>query len=107
MNGGPQLGDRSGVTAAPGLVEHFFRHEYGRLVALLTRKAGVQHLCGSNPKEPARSSARHTRPRLYERKFRAIPYRPDARADRGNVIKARVLNKRTHQYKVETLPEKD
>ena len=30
-----------GATTAPGLVEHFFRHEYGRLVALLTRKVGV------------------------------------------------------------------
>jgi RNA polymerase sigma-70 factor (ECF subfamily) len=29
---------------APGLVEHFFRHEYGRLVALLTRRVGVRHL---------------------------------------------------------------
>lgn len=27
-----------------GLVEHFFRHEYGRLVAILSRRAGVQHL---------------------------------------------------------------
>ena len=27
-----------------GLVEHYFRHEYGRLVALLTRRAGVRHL---------------------------------------------------------------
>jgi len=44
LNGGRELGDRSGVTAAPGLVEHFFRHEYGRLVALLTRKVGVRHL---------------------------------------------------------------
>ena len=26
------------------MVEHFFRREYGRLVALLTRKAGVQHI---------------------------------------------------------------
>ena len=33
-----------GARAAPGLVEHFFRHEYGRLVALLTRKVGVRHL---------------------------------------------------------------
>lgn len=33
-----------GVTAAPGLVEHFFRREYGRLVATLTRTAGVRHL---------------------------------------------------------------
>ena len=36
--------DRPGATAAPGLVEHFFRHEYGRLVPLLTRKVGVRHL---------------------------------------------------------------
>lgn len=26
-----------------GLVEHFFRHEYGRLVATLTRRAGLEH----------------------------------------------------------------
>jgi RNA polymerase sigma factor (sigma-70 family) len=30
--------------ATAGLVDHFFRHEYGRLVALLTRKAGVRHI---------------------------------------------------------------
>jgi RNA polymerase sigma factor (sigma-70 family) len=29
---------------APGLVEHFFRHEYGRLVAILSRRVGVQHV---------------------------------------------------------------
>jgi RNA polymerase sigma-70 factor (ECF subfamily) len=28
----------------PILVEHFFRHEYGRLVAMLSRRVGVQHL---------------------------------------------------------------
>src|SRR3954468_10671822 len=28
----------------PGLVEHFFRHEYGRLVATLSRRVGVQYL---------------------------------------------------------------
>jgi RNA polymerase sigma-70 factor (ECF subfamily) len=28
----------------PGLVEHFFRHEFGRLVAALTRIAGLHHL---------------------------------------------------------------
>ena len=28
----------------PGLVEHFFRHEYGRLVAVLVRSVGVQHI---------------------------------------------------------------
>jgi RNA polymerase sigma-70 factor (ECF subfamily) len=33
-----------GSTSAPGLVEHFFRHEYGRLVALLARRVGVRHL---------------------------------------------------------------
>ena len=29
---------------APKLVEHFFRHEHGRLVAMLARRAGVQHI---------------------------------------------------------------
>jgi RNA polymerase sigma-70 factor (ECF subfamily) len=28
----------------PKLVEHFFRHEYGRLVALLTKQFGLRHL---------------------------------------------------------------
>jgi RNA polymerase sigma factor (sigma-70 family) len=28
----------------PGLAEQFFRHEYGRLVALLCRRVGLQHL---------------------------------------------------------------
>lgn len=28
----------------PGLVEHYFRHEYGRLVALLVRRVGLHHL---------------------------------------------------------------
>lgn len=30
--------------STPELVEHFFRHEYGRLVATLSRRVGVQHL---------------------------------------------------------------
>lgn len=30
--------------SAPQLVEHFFRHEYGRLVATLSRRVGVQHI---------------------------------------------------------------
>ncbi len=30
--------------STPKLVEHFFRHEYGRLVATLTRTVGVQHI---------------------------------------------------------------
>jgi RNA polymerase sigma factor (sigma-70 family) len=41
---GPEPGDRSGPTGAPDFVEHFFRREYGRLVALLTRKAGVRNI---------------------------------------------------------------
>lgn len=28
----------------PNLADHFFRHEYGQLVAVLTRKVGAQHL---------------------------------------------------------------
>jgi len=30
--------------STPQLVEHFFRHEYGRLVATLTRRVGVQNI---------------------------------------------------------------
>src|SRR3989442_7296774 len=44
LNGGPVHGRLSRTSAAPGLVEHFFRREYGRLVALLTRKVGVRHI---------------------------------------------------------------
>jgi len=44
LTGRPETGDPPGATTAPGLVENFFRHEYGRLVALLTRKAGVRHI---------------------------------------------------------------
>lgn len=40
--GGWQRASSAAVTS--GLVEHFFRREYGRLVAVLTRKAGVRHL---------------------------------------------------------------
>jgi RNA polymerase sigma factor (sigma-70 family) len=29
---------------APGLAEHWFRHEYARVVAMLTRRVGAQHL---------------------------------------------------------------
>lgn len=36
-------GDR-GPLSTPALVEHYFRHEYGRLVALLVRRVGVSHL---------------------------------------------------------------
>lgn len=35
--------NRDALTA-PGVVEHFFRHEYGRLVATLSRRVGVRHL---------------------------------------------------------------
>jgi RNA polymerase sigma factor (sigma-70 family) len=33
-----------GPLTTPGLVEHLFRHEYGRLVAVLVRRVGVQHM---------------------------------------------------------------
>lgn len=32
------------MTEVHGMIEHFFRHEYGRLVAVLTRSLGVRHL---------------------------------------------------------------
>jgi hypothetical protein len=41
LTGGPETEDPPGATAATGLVEHFFRHEYGRMVALLTRNVGA------------------------------------------------------------------
>ncbi len=34
----------SDPAAASALVEHFFRHSYGRLVAVLTREVGVRHI---------------------------------------------------------------
>ena len=46
--GRPQFGRRSHrdphSLSAPQLVEDFFRHEYGRLVAILCRRVGVQHI---------------------------------------------------------------
>lgn len=30
--------------STPGRVQHFFRHEYGRLVAVLSRRVGVRHI---------------------------------------------------------------
>src|ERR1700730_5192808 len=42
MRGNP--GDGVLLTAALGLVDHFFRREYGRLGAILTRKVGVRHV---------------------------------------------------------------
>jgi RNA polymerase sigma-70 factor (ECF subfamily) len=39
-----QPGKNAGTSGAPRLVAHFFRHEYGRLVARLTRRAGSRHL---------------------------------------------------------------
>ena len=33
-----------GPASPPGLVEHYFRHEYGRLVAVLVRRVGLHHL---------------------------------------------------------------
>src|SRR5258707_6125724 len=40
---GPSTGSQDSF-AASGLVEHFFRREYGRLVATLTRKVGVRYV---------------------------------------------------------------
>ena len=40
---GPSTGSQDSF-AASGLVEHFFRREYGRLVAILTHKVGVRHV---------------------------------------------------------------
>ena len=36
-------GDQHALTA-PKLVEHFFRHEYARLVAVMVRRSGMQHI---------------------------------------------------------------
>jgi len=36
-------GDQHSLST-PALVEHFFRHEYGRLVAVLSRRVGVEHI---------------------------------------------------------------
>ena len=33
-----------GPASPPGLAEHYFRHEYGRLVAVLVRRVGLHHL---------------------------------------------------------------
>ena len=44
LSGGALQGSCARPSAAPGLVEHFFRREYGRLVALLARKVGVRHI---------------------------------------------------------------
>jgi RNA polymerase sigma factor (sigma-70 family) len=44
LSGGGLQGSCGRPSAAPGLVEHFFRREYGRLVALLARKFGVRHI---------------------------------------------------------------
>jgi RNA polymerase sigma factor (sigma-70 family) len=44
LTSGSANGNPPCATAAPALVEHFFRHEYGRLVAVLTRKVGVRHI---------------------------------------------------------------
>lgn len=39
-----RLDSLAGSESPSGLVEHFFRHEYGRLVAQLVRKIGLRHL---------------------------------------------------------------
>jgi len=40
----PALDARPDAPASPPGTEHFFRHEYGRLVARLTRSIGLGHL---------------------------------------------------------------
>ena len=42
-NGSAAAGEESSSSEPQGLVDHFFRHEYARLVATLTRKFGVRH----------------------------------------------------------------
>jgi len=42
VNEGPRRASEPAST--PDLVEHYFRHEYGRLVALLVRRVGTSHL---------------------------------------------------------------
>lgn len=37
-------GEPPGPEATPGLVDHFFRHQYGRLVAVLVRRFGLHQL---------------------------------------------------------------
>lgn len=44
MSGDPVQESCARPSAAPGLVEHFFRREYGRLVALLARRVGVRNI---------------------------------------------------------------
>ena len=53
----------SGEPHRAGLVEHFFRHEYGRLVATLARMVGVQHL---EVVEDAVQTALHDRARRVD-----------------------------------------
>lgn len=44
MIGGPAPAAPTGTLPSPVLIDHFFRREYGRLVALLARRVGVRHL---------------------------------------------------------------
>jgi len=44
LSGDPAQESCARPSAAPGLVEHFFRREYGRLVALLARRVGVRNI---------------------------------------------------------------
>src|SRR6478609_2521007 len=40
----PRPHDPGNPASPPDLVEHYFRHEYGRLVAMLVRRVGLRHL---------------------------------------------------------------
>jgi RNA polymerase sigma factor (sigma-70 family) len=67
-------GDRSPrAVSASHLAEHFFRHEYGRLVAILSRRIGVQHLAAI---EDAAQSALLTAVELWT--ANGIPENPSA-----------------------------
>ncbi len=44
MSGAPPTDDSPSVALTLGLVEHSFRREYGRLVAVLTRRVGARHV---------------------------------------------------------------
>lgn len=40
----PQLRGQRDTASPSGLVDHYFRHEYGRLVAVLVRRVGLHYL---------------------------------------------------------------
>ncbi len=59
--------------SADGLVEHFFRHEHGKLIATLVRRVGVRHI---DAVEDAVQSALMTA--LERWKLQGLPDHPSA-----------------------------